>query len=144
MNELVRVLELDNSRLRAELRGAADNLADSESELRSAEIELGRLRREIRVLRERLADEREPVRGAMVPNTDWRPSLVPKGASVDWLEREMQRREQEYQKKLRVIAKVQSRPDPQMDTVRVAGPFVSDGVTAKIYDEQGLTEEDKR
>jgi len=60
--------------------------------------------------------------------------IVPMVPNDDWLERHMQKREREYQEKLRVIAKVQSRPDPQIDTVRIFGGR---------GDEQGLTEEDK-
>lgn len=43
-HELVRMLELENSNLKAALQGAADNLRD-------AEVEIGRLRREAKILK---------------------------------------------------------------------------------------------
>ena len=130
--EHIRLLELENKNLRAALIGARDNLRD-------AEVEMGRLRVEIRKIRELLEHGGLPYRERENPGFPMSllgnsGKIVPMVPNDDWLERHMQKREREYQEKLRVIAKVQSRPDPQIDTVRIFGGR---------GDEQGLTEEDK-
>ena len=141
--EYIRLLELENKNLRAALIGARDNLRD-------AEVEMGRLRTEIRKIRDLLEHGGLPYRERENPGFPM--SLLGNGGKVvplppmqnrevDWLERQMAKREREYQEKLRVIAKVQDQmPNGRLDTIRIGGKSKK----IRLADEQGLTEEDKR
>jgi hypothetical protein len=152
--EYIRLLELENKNLRAALIGARDNLRD-------AEVEMGRLRTEIRKVRNLLDHGGLPYRERENPGFPMSllghpDKVVPippmQNRETDWLEREMAKREREYQEKLHVIAQVQRRSDPQIDTIRIGGKskVVPIGSTKDPAfhpmptDEQGLTEEDKR